>query len=198
MEENKLIWLKRDAEWIKNNPGKPTMYKGKLDLNNDYKGEVLLKKAKKDKINIIKNENSDFPDAGVYIILNEKTKSVYVGQSINMSSRIRNHRHFILEKAINKYKVYDKMIKDKKNHGIESFEFIKYVLMPNKNTQELKQVENDVMHEFKAKGYELYNMEVSLGNVYCPIKYKDDISNIINLIVIDPDKLKTIKSFLGI
>ncbi len=197
MKTDKIIWLKRSPEWIKNNPGQPTMYKGVLNLDDDYKGNVLLKKEKKKKLDEIKNTNSDFPDAGVYIIVNNETKSVYVGQSINMSNRLRSHKHYILEKAVNKNQVYDKMIEDKIKHGIESFEFIKYILMPNKNGMELVEVENDVMHEFMAKGYSLYNRSVYLGNIYCPIKYKDDIVKVIDLLIINPERLSELKSFIN-
>lgn len=193
----KLVWLKRDVEWIKNNPGKPTMYKGILNVEDSYFGNSLLKKAKSEKIKEINDSGLDFADPGVYLIINELSNRVYVGQSINMYSRLRNHKHYIDGKAISKNRVYVKMAEDRVKHGINSFQFLRYVLMPGKELEDLLCMENDVMHEFRIKGYDLYNIDVSFGNVYCPPAYKDKINEIISIIVKYPEKLNDISNLLS-
>ncbi len=174
---SKIVWAKRSEEWIKANPGKGTMYKTELIEGNDPPINLLhpirnsIKNAKK---------NKEANDVGIYVIICEIEKSAYVGQSINMGTRLRNHKMQIVGEKIPDVKTYHKIREHFVKHGIVQFEFKRYLLMPDANTDQLTDAENRIIWEFKKNGYSIYNT-IILGNIYCPDDMKEVIQKLIFL-----------------
>jgi len=184
------IWKHRDKQWIKENPGQPTMYKEFLT-----KDEIILNvkeiiKAKNSKQyaepvygNNTKYDNRDKSGAGIYIILCEASKSLYVGQSLSMNTRMRNHKMNLLSSKPPLSAAYNKMRLDVFNHKMESFQFITYKPMPNAKYDELLRAEKEVMIYFMKEGYTLYNSDKPT-NIYC----EEDIKPLIEKLIIKVSK----------
>lgn len=170
----KTVWLKRSEEWIKANPGKGTMYKEEIDLVKSVPKE-LTKEAKK----VYTKRIEKGLDSGVYVITCEPTKTVYVGQSVNMGTRMRSHKMYITQSAMTNIATYDQMIDDCNTHGIDSFTFVKYMKISNGSTKDMLYHESLTMAEFLSKGYKLYNKAISCYNVHCPDEYKELINRLI-------------------
>lgn len=173
----KIIWVPRTAEWIRNNPGKGTMYKIDSSEQPPITASASIKKIyqKNNTPIITKGE-----DAGIYAVICNATKSAYIGQSTNMDSRMRNHKMMIIGTQ-EKCSVYIRMKKDYQQFGIESFDFIKCYKLPFYTNENLWVKEQETMWEYIEKGYTLYNIAVSLGDnvIYCPIHLKDLITKFI-------------------
>lgn len=138
--------------------------------------------------------------AGIYVIICEAEKSAYVGQSINIESRLRSHKFTIQSKG-KTAKNYLKLKQDYRKHGIEKFEFKEYIAMPGATLSELLAKENEVMIEFARNGYLLYNSAVNatvIGeSIHCPTEYRHIITAIIEKLKdqqIDEGQIKTILS----
>ena len=143
------------------------MYKVKKEIGISTDG--LMRVAKKKYIKAKEKE----PDSGVYVIICEKSKSVYVGQSVSMNNRMRNHKMNIINDrpyCINSYK---EMKRDYLLYGIDSFKFVKYKYITD--VDEMLKEEEFTMYEFMAKGYKLYNSLIPMTNnlIYCPSELKD-------------------------
>lgn len=69
---SKGVWIRRTEDWIK------------IDQPPHNGATYALKSKIKNKVKPI--------DSGVYVIICEREKCAYVGQSINMGARMRNHK----------------------------------------------------------------------------------------------------------
>lgn len=149
-------WIHRSKEWIAANPGKPTMFKV------TKAGEIVESDSALTKC----------PNGGVYVILCEASKHVYVGQSKNAEVRLRNHKMIIsrLCKTPENSDIYGKMIKHYEFHGEDSFVFKKYLKVDFEEDLLVKEIE--IMVEFIENGYTLYNRlvprEILNKMVYVP------------------------------
>lgn len=184
----KHVWVKRSDEWIKNNPGKPTLYKvNKEEVNAETNGlkAVVTRKFKK----------RQSEKAGLYVITCEKTKSAYVGMSTDLTKRIYSHKIKILSNN-SKEVVYSKICKDVSEHGFDSLEFKVFEI--NAPDKILLEKEQEMMHLYLSKGYRLYNTVVNTnGNtVYCPYEYQKAISNIIAKCCENPKLIERIEQFI--
>lgn len=193
----KETWIHRDKEWIKQNPGKPTMYKETLK-DSDPPPKCATREVKKE---YEKRTKRPSVDIGVYIVLCEKAKSVYVGQSQSMGIRMRSHKSCIL-KMENISRTYREMRIDCEKYGIDSFQFARYLeidakIMTNEDRREkLLEKEQETMWDFMRKGYKLYNIQInSNGNtIYCPFKMQDLINDIVFLAIEDEKVLSLLES----
>ena len=194
MTDKPYTWEKRSEEWIKENPGKGTMYKKYIDGIEPEEKPVRAKIIPGMTLGKINNER------GIYVIVCEIEKHVYVGQSINMDTRLRQHKMSIVSKGKDQQQAetYDKIRKHYFKHGIEAFEFKKHLYVgPEK--EQLSIMENRVMNDFSQKGYTLYNMVISIGAlrniVQCPTEFKEVVEKTIDLLACDTEfknKLETI------
>jgi len=89
-------------------------------------------------------------DIGVYCIECKETNSIYVGQSINITGRFKNHKSLLIAK---KHGV-SRMQLDFNLFGVSAFEF--YTLF-NCEQDNLLKHETQYIKEFLAKGYNMYN-----------------------------------------
>lgn len=177
--ENKTVWLKRTEEWIKQNPGKGTMYKS--ELTNKVPGESLAALVSDKRTRHKKDQKTiDLGDRGIYAVICEATKYAYIGQSASMNVRMRSHKACIIGQVNGKSKAYIKMNEHCKLHGIDAFSFTRHLFLPNVNDEELTNIETSTMHEFAGMGYTLYNISIP-GNIYCPLELKILMCQIITL-----------------
>lgn len=147
-------WAKRDIEWIKQNPGKGTMYKvyeGQTETKQDIK--PIVKEVKQIvKVNLppkVKNPISKF--GGVYAIINEHSKLIYVGQSLSPKVKLRYHKMHI--SANSKDLLYKLMIEHK--------EHLKYIVLElDISVSELTHKEAEYIKQYISQGYKLYNIYV--------------------------------------
>lgn len=159
-------WCFRSEEWIKSNPGQPTMYKHYAD---GYNPEAANRKEHKAVAGCKRGK------VGVYIVLCEPAKHVYVGQSMNMSTRLRNHRWSITRNSNNK--TYVQMREHLKQYGMDEFAFTMYAECdPHQRLDK----EKEVMIEFIHKGYTLYNIALNMPNnignmIQCPVEIQDKV-----------------------
>lgn len=195
-----FIWLKRTKQWIKENPGKGTMYKAlrpEIIIKPDITASDYRKKKYAEKTNT-EYDPQKGRDAGIYVICCEKTKHAYVGQSMNMDVRMRNHKMNICGKLQCSAQAYDKMRKHFQEFGIESFSFTKHIIIPSANTNILCDIEAKTMYEFIERGYILYNKNINFGAnvIHCPSDIKDVIKTIIEKSKSDPTIIKKILQLL--
>ena len=182
--EKEYTWERRTEEWIKANPGQGTMYKKYKDTEHEL--PALTFKTE---------ENSrrwDYDEhKGIYVIICEIEKYAYVGQSRNMNSRLRNHKMIMVHTKPHETKTYIKMREHVAKHGIEAFQFLKHLPMPDANMIELTNMENEVMGNFVRKGYNLYNSAISLQMrdecVICPKEFQPVILQSIELLASKTD-----------
>lgn len=184
---DKYVWVKRPQEWINANPGKGTMYK---EILSEVVDDTVLVKEVRNKRKYVSKANK-ISDCGIYAIICEKAKRVYVGQSINMSVRMRNHKACMLRTQTSKMGVYIKMGEDIEKYGIDSFFFSEYKPMIGANTNDLIIEETKAMHDFINRGYELYNISL-MGNIYCPDEYKVQLQAFIFRLIDDPELIRLI------
>jgi hypothetical protein len=177
-------WVPRPKDWIKDNPGKGTMYKHYLkDGEPPVESCALIKKEyKKLELEYCKKER-DLSDSGIYVIICEPSKRAYVGQSMSMSVRMRNHKMIISGSNIrnNETNTYKDMISDFNLYGISAFSFIKHKSLPGLDAADLMNHESNAMGEFIELGYRLYNLNVNIGNnvIYCPPDIIDWVRSLI-------------------
>ena len=187
-----FVWKSQPKSWQEANPALSPMYKVYSDGTEEFleKGKTSKIKAAPHKkpvtvkeiiseIGKVRKKRDHTGTCGIYIVICEATKSVYVGQSVNIESRLRSHKGQVTNLKCN-YKLYTKIREDFKQHGNGSIEY-KLHKSVNELTQ-LTEEEIQTMREFIEKGYSLYNTHVPLGrdSVYCPPQFKDSIKTIIS------------------
>ncbi len=193
MAEKPYKWEKRTEDWIKENPGKGTMFKRYFN-NTDEKAEVI--KEERTKVYPIMKD-----DFGVYAIICDAEKCVYVGQSQNMNVRIRSHKMSILGPSIKKG-IYVKIKEHCEKHGPSCLEFKKILRLPEgSKIEDLLIKEDEIMAEFLQKGYTLYNFSVnnSLYNdhLHCPKDYKSIILKTIDKLASETDFINKLNKLLN-
>lgn len=183
------IWLHRSQEWIKENPGKGTMYKASQP-------EVEKPKPTK-RIDLSEIKTGEYRNPGIYAIICEKAKSVYVGQSKNMANRLRNHKMVLLSRRPPS-KIYERMLIDIDNYGIESFTFEKHIDLKDHDVPNILEIERETMWFFLEKGYRLYNADLPIGNnaIYCPETMRDTIVSLIKECSNDVKNFELVKDLL--
>jgi len=188
---SKIVWLKRSEEWIKQNPGKGTMYKVDIDGSETKENLSAINCVNRKKY---ESKPKGLDDCGIYVIICEASKSAYIGQSINISTRLRSHKFAIHGTHGDKNKVYKRMKEDLISFGVESFQYLKHITGIKEH--ELTDKENQVMFEFMDKGYNLYNIAISSGNVYCPELIKPDIVKLISIVKQDDEALIKLRELI--
>lgn len=192
-------WKRRSDEWIKANPGKGTMYKANPDgteYDPDVRVEMKVEKKEKRVVPVLKDV-----DYGIYVIICEKAKYAYVGQSTNVSSRLRSHKMMIKRQSLtSKNKTYFKMQEHVDRYGMDSFVFDKYMAMPGATIDELLSKESEVMGEFVRNGYNLYNTAINLdvlGEVIvCPRDFQSVVSAVIDRLASETDFIRKLNDIL--
>ena len=198
-----LKWFKRSDDWIKENPKQPTMFKGYINDQGEIIDTTLSKPASKKLRTVIDYTNhpiittqeeipmelqkesdkfpkEEWPDPGVYVILFEPQKFVYVGQSKNMANRMRNHKMNILSNTAEaKDKSYYLMRKHRDEYGIKEFKFQTHLKLPGVTSSELLMNEGKTMLLYLEKGYTLYNRQVTKeiinNSVFCPTEFRLEV-----------------------
>lgn len=192
-----MTWLKRSLEWIKENPGLGTMYKidnfGKEVNKSKPENKPYISKAPKNKpTNVDKAKH----DKGIYAIVCEKAKIAYIGQSCNMSVRIRGHKHLLFNMDTKNH-IYIAMAIHLKEHGKDSFEFKKVKFLPEANIADLENAEHLTMVEFVEAGYALYNRQTrGVGNIVCPTHIRSFVCEIIQAIEKDNTIIERIEALM--
>jgi hypothetical protein len=127
-------------------------------------------------------------NAGVYVIVCEREKCVYVGQSMNVPVRLRSHKLYLMGGGKNVPKTYTKMIDHYTSYGIEAFEF-RLHLKCEAAASYLLEMETATMREFHNMGYMLYNRNAGVLSgdeiIKCPKEYRGMIKLIIDKMVDD-------------
>jgi hypothetical protein len=182
----KEIWLKRSEEWIKQNPGKGTMYKVLAEEGEELPKESLLKHAKKI---YSKKEPGNI---GIYVVVCELSKRAYIGQSINVGTRLRSHKAGILKRL--KTNSYKAMVEDYEKYGPEAFKFIQ--IKQIENPEHLTDEENESMIRYMEAGYKLYNQQINVNNLYCSPKIKQTIEILIQQCALKPQLIERVKELL--
>ncbi|MES2395878.1 MAG: GIY-YIG nuclease family protein [Bacteroidota bacterium] len=177
------VWVSRSQEWIKANPNKGSMYK--FYTSDGEPPATASAETRKKYKKRVKSEIENPPkgaDAGIYVIICNSSRSVYVGQSVNMEVRMRNHKMLICGDRSVPMSTYVNMRKDFNKYGIESFEFIKYLKLPFDDGSMLIEEEQKAICKFMDDGYNLYNTSLNLGMniIYCPSKFKDRVKEFIS------------------
>lgn len=117
-------------------------------------------------------------DIGVYAIVCEETKSVYIGQSKNIPVRLRNHK-YTLNKG--EYKDnYPTWQKDWDELGEGNFRFEKIY---NCKEDKLLYWETYYIKLYRTEGYTIYNIQeetLDRSMVTCPAEYKDLITQLVS------------------
>ena len=176
---SQYVWAKRSAEWIKENPGKGTMYKIPIEQKEEIKKEVknlMISRAEKKKIEL------QTKTCGVYAIVCEVEKMAYIGESFNVEVRMRNHK-MCINNASSSAVMYKLMNYHQGKHGKNAFQFIKMHEIDNNGMKdELLIKEAETMHEFIEMGYKLYNQSIPANpnSVICPKHLAEDIKAIIS------------------
>jgi len=93
--------------------------------------------------------------ACVYLIKNNVTDKIYVGQTTWKHQRWTHHRN---ELVCGKHYVTS-MQEDCNNHGIDSFDFIVHKEVVSKKRADLLKEEADAIKFFLSQGTELYNIQ---------------------------------------
>lgn len=218
-QELKYKWVRHTTEWIKENPGKPTMYKhyedGTIEMGSSKREKVPQKNRlpltflhiteeeynRYDKPKAVKTV--DRSNAGIYLIICHPVLHVYVGQSRNVEVRLRNHK-MMLSKQQDRVSsaTYDTMWQHSDEYGLSEFEFKCYRKMPGATRDELLKAEAETMWEFLRAGYKLYNSQLNAqfsGEfVSCPEIYQSTISKtILSLMegrIVEEDLLKFVSA----
>lgn len=167
-------WKRRSPEWIKENPGKSYLYK-------DIKPLVVMPDVvvTSKYVNSYKANRKVFPgQCGIYVVVCEVEKYVYVGQSMNVGVRLRSHKLAILSKDYDG-SMYHKMREHSNaNGGISSFEFKTHKLC---DMCDLDEEESRGMLHYAQRGYKLYNKVITIvdQSVYCPDNYRHIVTEVI-------------------
>lgn len=140
-----------------------------------------------------KNEKLTFPEVGksrqriiwdsqigIYRIVNEEKKTVYVGQSKNVPVRIRSHKSALKNNAYSFKGDKLKALQDDYNKfGIGSFVFEQIFEC---DPDDLLEWETYYCKLHAEEGYTLYNyfINTDIGGLMCPAEFKEIITKLIN------------------
>ena len=189
----KYKWVKRDPEWIKENPNKGTMYKV-LDEPEDPIRVELKKQA-------LIAANKSLPIMGIYTIFCEAEKFVYVGQSRDIEVRIRSHKMKITSKDNSAGRTYELIRQHHSKYGMKGFKFEIHEVMQKASSSDLFDCEGKVMIDFVKRGYSLYNRalpaELIQSSVYCPDHLQDAIIKLIRLLSTGKLEVEKVKALMG-
>lgn len=156
-------WERRSPEWIKENPGKPTMYKVYDTQKSEFKAiaakNIVFDLDNKPIGSLSSPTLSLTFAAGVYVIECVPEKCVYIGQSRNVPVRLRNHKYKILI-DFGSDDTYTDMRSDRIKHGIDSFTFSILHHMPEAKKQQLCSKEAEAISYYISKGYKVYNKQL--------------------------------------
>jgi len=120
-------------------------------LNVSYKGRKIVVDN-----NIVKidkqllSKKTKVGLTGVYVIVNEVLKSCYVGQSINLNGRLKNHKSLLVT---GKHSVLELQ----KDYTAFSSDFEFKILCHSEDDTDLLQNETMYISQYKRKGYRIYN-----------------------------------------
>lgn len=188
MEAQNFVWKRRSDEWIKENPGKSYMYKENIGTGFEEppptKGVSNLREA------FIPKRVKEIPAGavcGIYVIVCEKEKYVYVGESQNIGVRLRNHK-MCIDKYKGKGVSYIKMMEHRKKHGIKAFQFLIHQAC-DAGKLERMELENQAMLHYASMGYSLYNINIGIpceDRMYCPSEFQSVLKEIIRLLPTNP------------
>lgn len=204
MSKNKAKWLKRDDEWIKANPGKPTMYKVVVDV-------VTIEESERDQtttqaVKKLLTPKGRFPDAGIYAVVCEIEMYVYIGQSTNMGSRLRNHKMIILGGASSEEEKYVLIKEHVKIHGADAIQFVKIKVVKEPEgdgflKHELLREEANAMEYYFNKGYRLYNKAIPQdmfnNSVLVTPQYKPVVNNLVKLLTEGRITIDQVRAFIS-
>lgn len=216
MDTRPYTWKHRSKEWVKENPGKGTMYKEYLGPEPEPKKnkpidlkpiqKTINKAISTPKRNGIKESigsKEKIPQGiiGIYAIVCEKEKCVYVGQSKNIAVRLRSHKMTIAsDDPYYDTKVYKQMREHRKKHGADVFNFLVYKILNGAETKELLSEENNAMIYYASNGYKLYNSslctELVNSMIMCPEQFKQIILNTIDKLATKTDFESRLKTLL--
>jgi hypothetical protein len=189
--EEKYIWERRTPEWIKENPGKGTMYKRYIVPIIPEPKKVQYLEVKEDLIG---------KDAGVYVIFCDNEMYAYVGQSLNMDVRMRSHKMYMSRKSKGQNS-YINMKRHINKHGMDGFRFVKHFPMPFSTREQLLERECLVMGEVVRMGYTLYNKSISMEMVQeyvsCPKDFQPLILKTIDLLASSDYFVKKLTGFVN-
>ena len=196
----KTRWIKRDAAWIAENKGKPTMYKEEYEDGIIEELKVDSSREKKEVlINVVERlplkKRKGTKDAGIYGIICEVNRSIYIGQSMNIGSRLRNHKMIIANNYKSEMNVYKDIRKDYIEFGDDSFKFVAIKEMPEATNEELLNAETELMIEYLENGWMLYNRD-NCNNTYISPAIRPMILNLVLAIKDKPELLNTIKALI--
>lgn len=192
----KTVWVKRTPEWIKANPGMGTMYKvyedGTPVVNTDPVDPVV---GEKFRLNTIYNtpivkEKVKGKEPGLYLILCEIEKCVYVGKSDNVGSRLRAHKMVIFDSKHPHTcaSTYLPIREHISTHGPNCLVFKKHVDIPDCYDEDLIRAERELMAEMIRKGYKLYNKQVYKeafeDTIYVPAQYRVNMIKIVEWLTV--------------
>jgi hypothetical protein len=117
---------------------------------------------------------------GVYGVFCNATNSVYIGQSKNVPTRMRNHRMNLKNGVYRKNHLWQ-MQSDYDKHGEESF---RYLQIAQCNEEQLLSLETQYCVQYHTDGYTLYNgyIHTESTGLYCPKPFEPIITRIIKLL----------------
>lgn len=119
---------------------------------------------------------------GIYRIVNEGLKTVYIGQSINVPTRIRQHKHMLKGGLYGTKGDKMKALQDDYNRfGLEAFKFEQiHACEPD----DLLEWETYYCKLYHDEGYALYNhfINTEMTGIFCPDAFKPTIEKLINFL----------------
>lgn len=186
------MWLKRSEDWIKQNPGKGTMYKCVAETAEPDNLTALLAPVRKQ----YQKKPKKGLDSGIYAIICEQAKRAYIGQSECMGNRMRSHKMCITtDRAASQKNTYKKIRADYLLYGADSMQYVRLKTYLGATSDQLVEYETQTMFEYLAKGYQLYN-STPIGNVYVNPELLPLINTIIAKITQDPSIIPSITLLL--
>lgn len=121
------------------------------------------------------------PEMGIYAIICEVKKRIYIGQSKNVSVRLRNHLYTLKKNEYANGKIFQ-MQDDFNQLGENSFVFIKICDIDDK--KQLFDKETEIIKEYVDKGYLPYNtfINTETTGMFCPVKFKPLVARVVALL----------------
>jgi len=120
------------------------------ELNFSYTNRRIFEDIKERKKYKVPSKQCKTGLTGVYVIVNKDIKAVYVGQSINLNGRIKNHKSLLNQ---GKHSISE-LQKDYEAFK-EGFEF--KIIEHSEDDTDLLKLETQNISDYKRKGYKLYN-----------------------------------------
>lgn len=119
-------------------------------------------------------------EMGIYSIECTINKSVYVGQSRNISNRFKDHKATLKKKHTN-----SNLQADFDKYGLEAF---KFNILHHCDEHELLEYETYFIRDYQRLGYSVYNIVLDTVNesiVNCPTYYIEPIRRVIKYLSTD-------------